>query len=403
MEALLWLAATLILVAYLGYPLALLAWNGVRAAIGDVLYVAGRADRRVRRDVGRWPSLTVVFSAFDEAECIRQKIENCLALDYPAERLEILVGCDGCTDGTAERAREVADPRVRVVELSPRAGKASVLTRLVPAARGDVVILTDANVMLDRVAARALVAHFQDPRVGAVVGRLRLYNRMRKDYEESSYWKYETVLKLQEGRLGCVLGANGGLYAVRRLVFPALPASTIVDDFVVAARIAARGWRIPYAPDAIAYEETTEDYGREFERRARIAAGDWQALGLVPALLDPRNGFMFVAFVGHKLLRWTAPLWLALALAANAVLTLRGLRGYWALFLLQLGFYALALAGHLGTRGPFQRTASGARYFVSMNAALVVGFARFVLGTQHAAWQRTERAPGPGAQAARGG
>ncbi len=400
MEALLWLAGVLVLAAYLGYPLALFAWNGVRAAVGDVRYVAGGGDRRARRDIERWPSVTVVFSAYDEAGCIRQKIENCLALEYPAEKLEVLAGCDGCTDDTVERAREVADPRVRVLELSPRGGKASVLTRLVPAARGDLILLTDANVMLERGAARALAAHFRDPRVGAVVGRLRLHNRVQRDYEESIYWKYETILKLHEGRLGCVLGGNGGLYAVRRLVFPPLPANTIVEDFVVAARIAARGWRIPYAPDAIAYEETTEDYGREFERRARIGAGDWQALGLVPALLDPRTGFLFVAFVGHKLLRWLAPLWLGLALGANAVLALRGTPGYWALLLAQLGFYALALAGHLGVRGPLRRAASGARYFVSMNVALAVGFVRFARGTQHAAWQRTERAPGPGARAA---
>jgi cellulose synthase/poly-beta-1,6-N-acetylglucosamine synthase-like glycosyltransferase len=391
MEPLVLVCLGLVVYTYAGYAVVLAAWTGLREALEGVRFVMGGPDRRVRRRDDRWPSLTIVFAAHDEEGCIRQKVENCLALDYPAERLEVMVGCDGCTDRTAELARATGDVRVTVVEAT-RCGKATVLSRLVPRARGDVVLLTDANVMLDKGAAKALARHFHDPSVGAVVGRLRLYNRVRRDYEESLYWKYETVLKYYEGKQGCVLGANGGLYAVRRLLFQPLRETTITDDFVVPLRIAARGWKIPFEAEAVAYEETTEDLDREFGRRARIGAGNWQSVALVPDVLDPRTGFLHFAFVSHKLLRWLAPLFLAVALLLSFPLAARG--GALALVLLaaQLALYGLAIAGRVGLRGPLGRVASAAWYFVSMNAALAVGFWRFVHGTQRAAWDRTDRA-----------
>jgi hypothetical protein len=143
----------------------------------------------------------------------------------------------------------------------------------------------------------------------------------------------------------------------------------------------------------VAYEETTEDYAREFGRRARIGAGNWQSLGIVPEVLDPRNPFLCFAFVSHKLLRWAAPLLLAVAFALNVPLALQGGPLLRILLFLQLAFYALAVAGRMNAAGPLRRVASIAHYFVAMNAALAVGFWRFVRGTQSAAWNRTSRGP----------
>jgi cellulose synthase/poly-beta-1,6-N-acetylglucosamine synthase-like glycosyltransferase len=391
-ESLFWLALGLVVFSYVGYPTVIAVWSAGRDLIQAVRFLGGGPDRRHRRREERLPYVTVLFSAFNEETCIRQKIENCLALDYPPEKLEVLVGCDGCTDHTAEFARSFQDRRVRVVEF-PRAGKASVLSKLVPQSRGDVVVLTDANTMMDRGAAKALVRHFDAPEVGAVVGRLRLYNRVRREYEESLYWRYETILKYFEGRISAVVGANGGIYAIRRLLFQPLGRGTIIDDFVIPVRIAARGWRVPFEPSALAYEETTEDYTREFGRRARIGAGNWQSLGIVPEVLDPRNAFLCFAFVSHKLLRWAAPLLLAIAFALNVPLALQGEPLFQALLLLQLAFYGLAVAGRMNAAGPLRRVASIAHYFVAMNAALAVGFWRFVRGSQSAAWNRTNRGP----------
>ncbi len=391
MTALLWLSLALVAFSYVGYPVVLVVWTGLREALDAVRFLGAAADRRGGdvADPG-WPKVSIVMSAFDEEAWIRAKVENCLALDYPQDRLEILIGCDGCTDRTAELARAAGRGRVRVVELAPRAGKASVLARLVPAAQGELVLLTDANVLLERGALRAIVRRFRDRDVGAVVGRLGLVRVDGAAGEEGIYWKYETLLKYYEGRNGCVLGANGGIYAIRRVLFSPLPADTIVDDFVIPVRIAVRGWKVAFAPDAVAREEMPSGAGAEFARRARIGAGNWQALGRIPELLDPRRGFVFFAFVAHKLLRWATPALLALALLANAAAAAQpDAWGYRALLALQLAFYALAATGRAGARAP--RLAVAAHHFVAMNAALAVGFWRWARGTQRAAWERTER------------
>jgi cellulose synthase/poly-beta-1,6-N-acetylglucosamine synthase-like glycosyltransferase len=354
-----WLAIGLVAFSYVGYPLALALWDGLCEAANALRFLRGGPDRRRVGAEREWPRVSIVLAAFDEADCIRQKIENCLALDYPAERLEILVGCDGCTDRTAEIAREAGGDRVQVRELSPRSGKASVLGRLVPGATGDIVVLTEANSMLEPGALRALVHRFDDPSVGAVVGRLRLYNPTRREFEESLYWQYETFLKYLEGRRGCVLGANGGIYAIRRILFGPLRPDTIIDDFVIPVRIAVRGWRVPFELSAVAREETTEDPGKDFVRRARIGAGNWQALARVPDVLDPRTGFVFFAFLSHKLLRWATPLLLGVALAANIALAAAPEAwGYRLLLAAQGAFYALALAERHGVGGRLRRLAS---------------------------------------------
>src|SRR5512138_2268184 len=288
METLLWISIGLVAFSYLGYPLVLAIWDGACECLSGLDFLSGGADRRRGPPEPSWPKVSLVLSAFDEAEVIEQKIRNCLALDYPPKRLEILVGCDGCTDRTAAIAREAGGARVTVHELSPRAGKASVLTRLVPGAAGEIVVLTDANTLLDVGAVKALVRRFRDPAVGAVVGRLRLFNARKMEFEESLYWQYETAIKHWEGKRGCVVGANGGIYAIRRLLFSPLRADTIIDDFVIPVRIAVRGWKVPFAADALAFEHTAEDAGKEFVRRARIGAGNWQALARVPEVLDPR-------------------------------------------------------------------------------------------------------------------
>jgi cellulose synthase/poly-beta-1,6-N-acetylglucosamine synthase-like glycosyltransferase len=394
LAALLWVTIGLVAFSYVGYPIVLAIGAAVQDLAGALRFLGGGRDRRVRGGPGEWPRVTLVVAAFDEESCIRQKVANSIAIDYPPDRLEILIGCDGCTDGTAAMAREAGGSRVRVLELAPRSGKASVLARLVPAASGDLVVLTDANVMLDPGAVRALARRFADPAVGAVVGRLRLVSPTNGEFEEGLYWRYETILKYLEGKRGCVLGANGGIYAIRRILFGPLAPDTITDDFVIPVRIAVRGWKVPYEPAALALEETTEDARKEFGRRARIGAGNWQALARVPDVLDPRTGFVCFSFVSHKLLRWAAPLLLAAALLANVALAAApGAWGYRALALGQLGFYVLAFAGWRGVGGPLRRVSALAHYFVAMNLALAVGFWRFVSGTQRAAWQRTERTP----------
>jgi cellulose synthase/poly-beta-1,6-N-acetylglucosamine synthase-like glycosyltransferase len=375
-----WAAAVLLAQTYFLYPLWLLLLARIK-----------RGERNPSPSRPRvWPTVSLVVAAHDEAECIEEKLRNSLALDYPPDRLEVVIGSDGSTDETDSIVQAYADPRVHL-SAAPRAGKTSVLNRCVPAARGDIVVLSDANTRIEAGALKALVRHFEDPAVGAVCGRLQLYNPTRAEYEESAYWRYECWLKAMEGKHGAVVGANGGLYAIRRELYTRLPPSTIVDDFVIALRLLDQGYRVLYEPEALASEETTEDYGREFGRRARIAAGNFQSLGLVPGLLSPFRGFPAFAFWSHKVLRWCAPALMLVALLANVALLDEPF--YRFTMAAQVGFYGLAALGSVGVGPAVVRRAAGiAYYFVAMNLAIAVGFWRFLRNSQAAAWERTARA-----------
>lgn len=389
LEVLVVLCLSLIAYTWVGYPVSLWLSDSIREGVRAVRFLERGRERRRAPLASLLPKVSLVFAAHDEEACVQEKIENALDLDWPASRLEVLVACDGCSDRTAAVAREAGGERVRVFEYARR-GKAASVSALVGEARGDIVVMTDANVLLDRNALRALVRAFEDPLVGAAVGRLALFDPAEASAREGAYWLYESLLKWLEGRHGCVLGANGGIYAVRRGLFTALPADTIVDDFVIPLRIALKGWRVPYVPDAVGREETPGDTAAEFGRRTRIGAGDWQALSRLPAVVDPRSGFLAFAFISHKLLRWISPALLALSLLACAVLAVARGGVFEVLFLLQLGFYLLAA---LGDAAPpiLRRMARLARHFVAMHAALAVGFWRFTRGAQRPAWDRTPR------------
>lgn len=385
-----WLCLGGVVHTYFTYPITLIGWEAVRGALTDLRYLGGKRDRRRPREPLTLPFVSVVVAAWNEADVIGEKVKNSLELDYPLEKFELIVGSDGSDDGTDDIVVGFEDPRVRLSGARERAGKVSVLNRTIPSATGDIIVLSDANTMLEPDAIRRLVRHFSDPGVGAVCGRLRLYNPRKSGYEESSYWLYESFLKLHEGKRGAVMGANGGIYAIRKSLFSPLPPDTIVDDFVIAMRCLQRGYRVVYDPEAVAIEETTEDYAKERIRRVRIAAGNFQSLGMVGSLLHPRNGFAAYAFFSHKLLRWLAPFLLILLFLANLSLLHHTL--YQATLAAQLLFYWLALIGYaVRLPGALGRLASVARYFVEMNVGMAQGFVRYLRRTQKVTWQRTAR------------
>ena len=389
LEAVVWGGLASVAYAYLGYPVLLVALDGWRELRGNLRRLRRGSERRRPPSSLEPPHVSLVVAAFDEEAVIREKIENCLALDYPPDRLEILIGSDGSTDGTDAIVRSYAFRGV-VLSRAPRSGKAQVLNRLIPMAKGDVVVLSDANTMLRADAVRRLVARLDAPQVGAVCGRLDLVTAGGEPSREGPYWSYESLLKLYEGKLGCVVGANGGLYAIQRRLFQPLPPGTITDDFVIPLRILAAGWQVVYEPAAVAAEEAPAEGPTEFRRRVRIGAGNLQSLGLLGALARGPRPFAALAFVSHKLLRWLAPFFLAAALAGSFALWRQPLVR--AALVAQLAFYAAALRGSLGaSKGPFGRACALAHHFVSMNLALAVGAFRQLRHGQSAAWERTPR------------
>ncbi len=333
----------------------------------------------------------LILAAFNEESVIAERLLNALAMDYPPEKFEVIVGTDGCSDRTAEIVRGFADSGVRLLEFRGNRGKASVLNDAVAQARGEIVLMSDANTQIEPRAALNLARWFADPEVGSVVGRLVLVDPVTGRNADGLYWKYETFLKKCEARLGALLGANGAIYAIRRDLYAPIPAGTIVDDFVIPLLAKQRtGCRIVYDPEAEAVEETAPSVGAEFHRRARIGAGGYQSVGMLWRLLDPRRGWVAFAFLSHKVLRWLCPFFLIGALAANVALADRP--PYRVLLVAQAAFYALAvLMAFVPAGARILRPLRLATMFVSMNAALFVGFWRWLLGRQRGAWRRTER------------
>jgi cellulose synthase/poly-beta-1,6-N-acetylglucosamine synthase-like glycosyltransferase len=334
-----------------------------------------------------WPFVSMLISVYNEEKHITQRIENLLALDYPPDKIEILIGSDGSTDGTNELVRRFNDPRVRLHEFEQRSGKPSVLNRLIPQTRGELLAFSDANALFATDALQKLARHFRDPRIGGVCGRL-LFHGETSETDEGPYWKLETYLKTRESALDSCLGANGAIYAVRKSCWPGIPDNTFVDDFVIGMRVREQGVRVVYDREAVATEELPQSVGHEMTRRIRIGAGDFQALFLCWRSLLPWRGFHSLAFWSHKVLRWLSPFFMVAALISNIALLPRPL--FTVLLALQLVFYALAIVGAL-RRGRKIVWFSAPHYFVTINLALLLGFFRFITGTQQAAWKRTAR------------
>jgi cellulose synthase/poly-beta-1,6-N-acetylglucosamine synthase-like glycosyltransferase len=384
-----WLAAGCVLHTYVIYPLLLVALDAIGQARGAWGYLGGNERRRPAAQLGL-PAVSVLIAAYNEQDCIEHRIENLLAQDYPPDKLEILVGSDASTDGTDAIVQRYA---ARGVKLSraERSGKAGVLSRLVDLAKGEVLVMTDANTHFERDAIRRLVQPLRDEQVGLVCGRLRLHSPAGAPLAEGAYWKLESLLKLYESRRGCVMGANGGIYAVRKDLFPPLPAGTVVDDFVAALRVLAAGSRVAYEPEAVGHEEAAPDHAGEYRRRVRIAAGCFRALSQHRDLLSPRHGFTAFALWSHKVLRWFVPHALVVALVANLFLARSG-TFYAVTLIAQCTAYALATLSLLGTTPRHVRAvADAAAHFVEMNAALLVGFFKYSRGAQGQTWVRTHR------------
>jgi cellulose synthase/poly-beta-1,6-N-acetylglucosamine synthase-like glycosyltransferase len=381
LEVVFWLCLASVVYAYVGYPVVIRCLAGV----------AGRRAAPPDPPAESLPRISLLVAAYNEASIIAARIENALAMDYPADRREIVVATDGCSDATAEVVRGFAGRGVRLLEYAQRRGKSSVLNDSIPQLTGDVVILSDANTFTEPSAARCLARWFADPAVGVVCGRLVLTDPVTGSNADSLYWKYETFLKKCEGRLGALLGANGGIYAVRRACFSPIPPDTIVDDFVLPLQAKLRtGCSIVYDAAAVAHEETPPNIAAEFRRRARIGAGGFQSTGRLWRLLNPACGWVAFTFFSHKILRWACPFFLIAMLVTCVLLSRQPL--YLALLAAQTLFYTLsAVVPLLPTTARLLKPLRLTTMFTGMNLALLLGFWRWATGTQGGTWRRTVR------------
>jgi cellulose synthase/poly-beta-1,6-N-acetylglucosamine synthase-like glycosyltransferase len=351
----------------------------------------GRSQQASIVENAELPFVSLLIAAHNEETEIERRIQNALDSDYPSEKLEIVIASDGSTDRTSEIVRRYAHHGVRLLDFAERRGKAAVLNDAFPELSHSIVVLSDANTSFNRDAIRKLAVWFADSSIGVVCGRLVLTDPKTGRNVDSLYWKYETFLKKCESKLGALLGSNGGIYAIRKELVCEIPENTIVDDFVIPLLARERtGCRIVYDRDAVACEETPESIGSEFQRRVRIGAGDFQSVGLLCGLLNPRHGWLSFTFWSHKILRWLCPFFLVGALLLN--LCLAAHEEFAVLLLAQVAFYVGSLlAGQLPMRSRFLRVFKLGAMFTTMNAALLVGFFSWLLKNQTGTWRRTER------------
>ncbi len=312
----LWASLGALAYVYVGYPL--------------LLFVVSRVWSRPVRKAPSTPSVTLIIAAYNEEAAIAAKLENSLALDYPPDRLEIMVASDGSTDGTnaiVERFVARHGERVRLLAL-PRAGKTSGQNRAAAAARGEILVFSDATTMYDRDALAAMVANFADPSVGSVGGDVRyvVAGEETRDPEVAGkgrqlYWNYEAAIRRWESRIYSVIGATGCIYSLRRdLYVPLDPAA--ISDFVQPAKALLRGFRSVVEDEAGAYEiAESKQLGDELQRRARVVLRGLRGVGYMPQILNPlRHPWLCFELISHRLMRWAVPFFLIAAFVSNALL-----------------------------------------------------------------------------------
>jgi cellulose synthase/poly-beta-1,6-N-acetylglucosamine synthase-like glycosyltransferase len=366
-------ALAVMLYTYAGYPVVI--------AVLARLFPA----RRVAPAAAAWePKVSVLLPVANSAAFVDAKIASIQALDWPADKLEILVYSDGSTDDTNERLAHLAaaDPRIVVVAAGERRGKPTALNTLWPRATGDVLLMTDARQPIAPGALRALVATLADPRVGCAAGNMIL----RGATGAGAYWKYEKWIRENEARFRSMVGVSGALYALRRDDFAALPEALILDDMWVSMRLRLQGRDIVFVPAAEFFDEAFDD-DKEFRRKVRTLAGNYQLMAWMPRLLVPFANPSWLEFFSHKVMRLVCPI----AMIALAISTGAGLAHaprsplFWLLAAGQIGFYGLALVGPR-LPGAARKIGGLARTFVVLNAAALMGWWKWATGGQRVTW-----------------
>ncbi len=385
------LAAGFLVYTYVGYPM-LMHWLQKRGSRpGERAAATGQDDSL--------PPLTIIVSAYNAAGHIERKLASLHALDYPADRLTVLVASDGSTDQSNALVNAVSsrDPRVRLLAFASRRGKAACLNDAVAAADTDLLLLTDSRQAFDPAAARLLVAHFADPSVGAVSGSLEIDPAAGDGVVESAgaYSRMEKKLRAAESDVQSVVGATGAIYALRRAAFEPLPERTILDDVLIPMVAVMNGWRVLFDREAVAFDLASISETQERQRKIRTLAGNFQLVALRPALLSPTANPIWWQFISHKLCRVFAPVAMAALLLACAVLAAGGF-WFWQLVLApQVLVYLVSLLPE-GQGGLWQlkpmKLLKTLRGFVRLQWFAVLGFIWFWRNRQPQLWETTRHA-----------
>jgi poly-beta-1,6-N-acetyl-D-glucosamine synthase len=383
-----WFFFFVIFYTYLGYGMLICLLNSIKRYFSKTAFVADKP--------GFEPMVALIIAAYNEEDYIEDKINNTLALDYPAEKLGIYFITDGSNDSTPDIVKKY--PRLTLLHQPARKGKAAAMNRAMNYIKEPFVIFCDANTVLNKACIREMVKFYADPKVGAVAGEKKIHQPVQTKAAsagEGLYWKYESFLKKQDSDFYTVVGAAGELFSVRSALYQSIEEGVLIEDFVLSLRIAQKGYVVKYAPGAYATESSSASIKDEQKRKIRISAGGFQAMYMLSGLLNIfKYGTLSFQYISHRVLRWSVtPVCLLLLFPLNIILVIqRAGFVYDVLFFMQLLFYFSGLSGwFFANRNIKIKALYIPYYFLFMNISVLWGFKRFIKGQQSVLWEKAAR------------
>jgi cellulose synthase/poly-beta-1,6-N-acetylglucosamine synthase-like glycosyltransferase len=373
-----WLIILIIFYTYVGYSFVILLLS---------LFL----NRPVRKKE-IYPRVTFLITSYNEEKSIAAKLENTLSLDYPREKLEVIVASDASTDATDDIVRQYQSQGVILNRVEGRLGKTETQNKTVTMATGDIIIFSDTTTKYNRDAIRNIVQNYADLQVGAVSGRYEYLNPTGAAVGLGTvlFWKYENLIKRLQTRILTITGCCGCIYSVRRDLYEPLPRD-IISDLVEPLKILGKGFRIAFEPEAVAFEETTETSKEEFGMRVRVISRGMYGLWYMRQLFNPfKYGFVSFQLFSHKVLRWIIPFLLPLLLLSNLLLI--GHPFYILTLVVQILFYIGAVGGHLLDRmGKKAKLLALPLYYCVVNAASMAAFFRTIFGKKAIVWETVRK------------
>ena len=377
-----WISGMIILYGYFGYP--------------AVLNLLVKYYKKPVQTGEITPDITLLVCAYNEEDIIREKIQNSLDLDYPSEKLKIIIASDGSTDRTNAIVSEYKGEKLILVNYAERRGKVSVINNTVPQLESDIIVFSDANTMYQKDAIKKLVRNFNDPSVGAVSADVILHSEETTfGRSESLYYLYERWIQEKESDYGSLIGADGGMYAIRRELFVPPSANIILDDFVISMNVVKNGKRLVYEKDAIGHERSSSSPNAEYLRKSRVIAGAIQSVMQNEGVPSIKQKGVFFCYVSHKFIRWMIPVLLLVLLSTSLRLTIMtGELFYLIALIAQITFYLLAFLDLFIAKKYRIRLTSIPFYFCMVNGAALYGIYKGILNKQPVTWRKFSREGG---------
>jgi len=374
-----WLLLSLIIYCYFGYPF--------------VLSVVAKCLRKVPQKGKCEPTVSIVLSIWNEEDVIKEKLENLLSLDYPREKIEILIGSDGSTDRTNDIVEQFPDPCIHLIEDKERKGKMVTINNLVEQANNEIIVFTDARQMFERGAINALTNNFTDPKIGCVSGELIF---SKKDGATAQginlYWNYEKFIRRKESDVHSMMGATGAIYAIRRELFTKIPDNIVLDDMFVPFKIIQKGYRAIIESSARAFDQVADSPKEEHRRKARTLFGNYQIFWIFRHMFNPMKSPIALQLFSHKFLRVLIPFFMIAIFFINWGLIDQFFYGV--LLILQIIFYCMAFIGGLARYQKYgilkfiSQICTIPYVFCLLNFSALIGFLRFIGARQEIRWEK---------------